>query len=417
MTKKILSALLCLIMACSPLAVIMSSADTTTDSYKKQISDLQAKEKKYQEELNKTKSDIKDKEAYSKTLVKQIEVLSSEISTYHKQITELNSSIAEKQSKINKAKKKIEKQMNALKKRIRNIYMAGDTSDLDIILGAKDFSDFLDKYELIETLSDYDQKLISTIQKQLETVSDEKAELVSQRKEQEDAESLLQKKQDKLNTLLDKNESVLSSLYDDKDDAQAKMDKLNAQESEIQSQLSAYNKKIEQAKSSSSSSSSSSSGSSSSSSGGSGSSSTVNVSSSGYTWPVPGYYYVISTFNENRGYSHKGVDITGGGIMGATVVAAASGTVIASNNSCSHNWGKSGSCGCGGGYGNYVLISHANGKTTLYGHLSSTTVSTGSSVSKGQTIGYVGSTGWSTGAHLHFEARLNGSVYNPMSEY
>ena len=81
------------------------------------------------------------------------------------------------------------------------------------------------------------------------------------------------------------------------------------------------------------------------------------------------------------------------------------------------NAGKSYSCGCGGGYGNYVMISHAEGKMTVYGHLTSLTVSTGQTVSRGQVIGYVGSTGNSTGPHLHYECRLNGVRYNPMSEY
>ena len=103
--------------------------------------------------------------------------------------------------------------------------------------------------------------------------------------------------------------------------------------------------------------------------------------------------------------------------MGATVVAADGGTVIESNNTCTHNWGKNGSCGCGGGYGNYVIIDHGNGKTTIYGHLSSASVSSGQTVSRGETIGYVGSTGWSTGAHLHFETRSGGVAYNPMSEF
>ena len=411
--KKVLSAILVAIMLCAPMSMVLTSADTTADNYKKQISELQEKEKKYQEQLDKTQSDIESKEAYSKTLVNQIGVLSKEISTYHQQISELNKSIAEKQAVINKAKKKIKKQMDALKLRIREIYMAGDTSDLDIILGAKDFSDFLDKYELVETLSDYDQKLISEIKTELDSVADEKAELVVQRKEQEDAQSVLQKKQNKLSTLLDKNKEILASLYDDKNDAESMINKFDAQEKEVQGQLSAYYKKLEAAAAAKNNSNNNTPN--------NGSTPTppgnINVSPSGFTWPTPGFYYVISPFNENRGYSHKGIDITGGGIMGATVVAASSGTVIASNNSCSHNWGKSGSCGCGGGYGNYVLISHAGGKTTLYGHLSSASVSTGASVSKGQTIGYVGSTGWSTGAHLHFETRLNGAVYNPMSEY
>ena len=150
----------------------------------------------------------------------------------------------------------------------------------------------------------------------------------------------------------------------------------------------------------------------------SGSSSVIVPSGSGFAWPTPGFTYLSSEWYEDREvYNHGGIDIAGAGIMGTPVVAAADGTVIASNSSCTHNWGKSYSCGCGGGYGNYVMISHAEGKMTVYGHLTSLTVSSGQSVSRGQVIGYVGSTGNSTGPHLHYECRLNGVRYNPMSEY
>ncbi len=401
MIKKILSAILVLIMACTPLFAVVTSADTTTDAYKKKISELQAKENEYQAALDKTASDIKNKKAYSDTLVSQIEVLSKQISTYHSQISELSTSIAEKQAVINTAKKKISKQMDYLKGRVRAIYMAGETSDLDIILGAKDFSDFIDKCDMVERLSQSDKEVISTVQTQLNKVQDEKKLLVSDRADLEDAQGELQGKQDKLTALLEKNEKILSSLYGDQSDAKSKLRNLELQEKEIQGKIDAYLASQNTSNNG----------------GGNNTPQNITVSPSGFAWPVPGYYYVISPFNENRGYSHKGIDITGGGIMGATCVAANGGTVIGSNNSCSHNWGKSGSCGCGGGYGNYVLISHPGGKTTMYGHLSSVTVSTGQSVRKGQTIGYVGSTGWSTGAHLHYETRLNGIPYNPMSEH
>ena len=401
MTKKILSAILVLIMACTPLFAVVTSADTTTDAYKKKISELQAKEKEYQAALDKTASDIKNKKAYSDTLVSQIEVLSKQISTYHSQISELSTSIAEKQAVINTAKKKISKQMDYLKGRVRAIYMAGETSDLDIILGAKDFSDFIDKCDMVERLSQSDKEVISTVQTQLNKVQDEKKLLVSDRADLEEAQGELQGKQDKLTALLEKNEKILSSLYGDQSDAKSKLRNLELQEKEIQGKIDAYLASQNTSNNG----------------GGNNTPQNITVSPSGFVWPVPGFYYVISPFNENRGYSHKGIDITGGGIMGATCVAANGGTVIGSNNSCSHNWGKSGSCGCGGGYGNYVLISHPGGKTTMYGHLSSITVSTGQTVSKGQTIGYVGSTGWSTGAHLHYETRLNGIPYNPMSEH
>lgn len=414
MSKKIISFLLVMIMACSPFVIPVISADTTENSYKQKISELQEQEKEYQKKLNKTKSDIKDKEAYSEALVSQIDVLSQEISASHREISKLNKSISKKQKAIKKAKSEIETQMDTLKGRVRTIYMAGETSDLEIILGAKDFSDFLDKCELIKTLSAYDKKLIDEIQVQLDTITVEKEALVTQKKELQESEKILESKQNKLSGLLKENEEVLASLYDDKNDAQAMLNNANAQEAEIQNQLNAYYQK--QAAAAAAARSAQNSGGSGGS-GGSGSPSSVNVSPSGFAWPVPGYYYVISPFAENRGYSHKGIDIAGGGIMGATVVAAYGGTVAASNNSCPHNWGKSGSCGCGGGYGNYVLIDHGNGKTTMYGHLSSASVSTGTKVSKGQTIGYVGSTGWSTGAHLHFETRISGSPYNPMSEY
>ena len=149
-----------------------------------------------------------------------------------------------------------------------------------------------------------------------------------------------------------------------------------------------------------------------------GSSYSPNISASGYTWPAPGYYDLSSQWNEDRGsYNHGAIDIAGSGIMGAAAVAADSGTVISSYNGCAHNWGKDGSCGCGGGYGNYVMIDHGNGKMTVYGHFTNVIVSDGQRVSKGQVIGYIGSTGNSTGPHLHFECRLNGVKYNPMLEF
>lgn len=407
--KRILSVVLTLLIIASiPFATIPTvSADETVDNYKKKISDLQEKEAEYQEKLDKTRDKIKDKKAYSETLVSQIDVLNKQISTLQSEISNLSASISEKQRLVDEAQAKIETQMTALKKRIRTIYMAGDTNDLEIILGAKDFSDFLDKSQLVETLAEYDENLINGIQEELDVISAEKAELEIERGELEDSKQTLDTKQGKLQTLLDENEELLASLYDDENDAEAMIANAQAQEDEIQSKLNAYYAS-QQAQNNNNNNNNS---------GGSSGGGYINPSSSGFAWPVPGFYYVISTFNEDRGYSHKGIDITGGGIMGATCVAAYGGTVVTANNSCSHNWGKSGSCGCGGGYGNYVLIDHGNGKTTLYAHLSSTTVYTGASVSKGQTIGYIGSTGWSTGAHLHYECRYNGAIYDPMSEY
>ena len=135
-------------------------------------------------------------------------------------------------------------------------------------------------------------------------------------------------------------------------------------------------------------------------------------SSAGFTWPCPGFYTISSGYESRWGTFHGALDIAGGN-DGAAVVASRGGTVVVAVSGCPHNYGKSSSCGCGGGYGNYVVIQHDGTYSTLYGHMASLTVSVGDTVSQGQTIGYVGSTGFSTGAHLHFEVRVNGSKVNP----
>ena len=133
-----------------------------------------------------------------------------------------------------------------------------------------------------------------------------------------------------------------------------------------------------------------------------------------FGWPCPGYYYISSGFGSRWGTTHKGIDIAQN--AGADAVASRAGKVIKINTSCTHNYGKSSNC-CGNGYGNYVLIDHEDGTySTMYAHLQSVTVSVGDYVKKGQTIGYVGTTGWSTGYHLHFEIRKDGTAVNP-SDY
>jgi murein DD-endopeptidase MepM/ murein hydrolase activator NlpD len=134
-------------------------------------------------------------------------------------------------------------------------------------------------------------------------------------------------------------------------------------------------------------------------------------SSSEFAWPCPGHYYVSSTYGYRWGTLHKGIDIAQN--KGAEVVASRSGKVIRAVSSCTHNYGKSSNC-CGNGYGNHVIIQHDDGTySTLYGHMERIVVSVGDYVNKGDTIGYVGSTGWSTGFHLHFEIRKNGTATDP----
>lgn len=431
--KRILCAMLCVCMISIPMAIPTTvSAEDSISDLEQQLQQLEQENEKYQKILDDTKSDIAEKEEYKSALVSKVQVLDEKIAVTHEKISSLNDDIKEKQDAYDKGLSEVEDQFDALANRLRILYMSGNATDLEIIFGAKDFSDLIDKMELVKSLANSDKELISEIQTKLDELSTKKKSLEADKKDLETQQASLKSDQDEFNKLISDNDEILKNLYASNSEAQNSLESAALQSDEIEAKISQYyaaqkaaaehaaqaSQSSSSSGSSSSSSSSSSSGSSSSGSSSSGSSSVIVPSGSGFAWPTPGFVSRSSEWFEDREvYNHGGIDIAGAGIMGTPVVAAADGTVVATNSSCTHNWGKSYSCGCGGGYGNYVMISHAGGKMTVYGHLTSLTVSSGQSVSRGQVIGYVGSTGNSTGPHLHYECRLNGVRYNPMSEY
>lgn len=431
--KRILCAMLCVCMISIPMAIPATvSAEDSISDLEQQLQQLEQENQKYQKILDDTKSDIAEKEEYKSALVSKVQVLDEKIAVTREKISSLNDDIKEKQDAYDKGLSEVEDQFDALANRLRILYMSGNATDLEIIFGAKDFSDLIDKMELVKSLANSDKELISEIQTKLDELSTKKESLEADKKDLETQQASLKSDQDEFNKLISDNDEILKNLYASNSEAQNSLESAALQSDEIEAKISQYyaaqkaaaeraaqaSQSSSSSGSSSSSSSSSSSGSSSSGSSSSGSSSVIVPSGSGFAWPTPGFVSLSSEWFEDREvYNHGGIDIAGAGIMGTPVVAAADGTVVATNSSCTHNWGKSYSCGCGGGYGNYVMISHAGGKMTVYGHLTSLTVSSGQSVSRGQVIGYVGSTGNSTGPHLHYECRLNGVRYNPMSEY
>lgn len=434
--KKILSAFLCVCIIAVPVtAGIVSANAESVESLQQKLEELDSKNKEYQKVLNSVQNDISEKEKYNDTLVSKIENLDEKISVTRESIDALNKKITDSQAKITQGNNEIEDQVDALCERLRAIYMAGSASDLEIILGAKDFSDLIDKMTLVKSLSKYDQELIDKVNAKLDVINKEKAELEINKAELEKNETSLKTDLDDLNRTLEENKEVLKGLYTKNDEAKNFLANSDDKKAQIESEIAKYfaEQAAAQAKQQSQSNSSQNSSNTNNNSSSSQSESEEEYnytppapspspspapSGGGYVWPTPGFYYLSSEWNEDRTtYNHGAIDIAGGGIMGATVVAAASGTVAYVNTYCPHNWGKSGSCGCGGGYGKYVWIDHGNGKETIYAHLSSVAVNQGQYVAAGQTVGFVGSTGYSTGPHLHFECRYNGVKYNPMTEY
>lgn len=406
--KRIISALMALTLVFT--AVIFTSADTISDLEDQQAA-LQAEAEEYQAIIDEKQGEIDEQQEYVDALTANIAAVNGEISIIRSKIDVYNGQIAEKAETINQLNLQAEENMNLLRQRLKSIYMAGDASTLEIVLGAKDFSDFVDKVQLVESLSDYDANLIDDIEGQLDGISDEIDSLNADKASLEGETTELQEKQDELNELLAKNEKLLANLYTEREELDALLDSNEASQSEVEQQIQAYYEELRRQEEEAKREEEESGGSS------QGDGSTPIVGSGDWIWPTPGFYDLSSEWAEDRGYSHGGIDIAGPGIMGAQIVAACSGTVIDVCNECSHNWGKYGSCGCGGGYGNYVWIDHGDGKATIYAHMTEAVAYVGQQVSTGETIGYVGSTGYSTGPHLHFEARYYGERYNPMTEY
>ena len=449
--KSILCALLCACMVSVPVAgsVMSASATENVESLKERLASLEQKEKEYQKVLETAESDIANSEEYNTALVAKITTLNEKIDVNRETIDTLNKNIAANQKLIDAANESIEEQLAALCERLRVIYMAGSASDLEIILGAKDFSDMIDKITLVKNLSKYDKELIDQVNVKLDEINAKNEEQKKNKAELESTQTALNEDLAELNTTLEQNKEKLSKLQLTAEQAKEFMKNAGDQQAQVQAEINRYfneqeeaarqaaiaKRKAQEAQQKQNSSSSSSSSSSSteqssqqeseSQSGGEAPGDPEPyvpapvVPSSGYTWPAPGVFYISSYFgdSEGRGYGHGGLDIAGD--FNSPIVAADDGVVAYTYSSCIHNWGKdmSYSCGCGGGYGNYVWIDHGNGKESIYGHLGSLVVHDGEKVTKGQLIGYMGSTGHSTGSHLHFECRYNGDRYDPLDEF
>lgn len=422
--KKFLSALLA---GAILIAGFITANATSISELEARQAELESQQAEYKAQLEKSNEAVAEQQSEVDAIVGQVESVTEEIQIGYQKIALIDKDIAAKQKDIDKANEEIEANMDVLRQRIKTIYISGDVSSLEIVLGAKDFSDFLDKLQLVQYVSNHDEQLIDGVRAKLEAVSAEKAALEADKQSKQDELDKLESKKQELNTLLEENKEVLAGLQGDAEKAQMNLDLSEEQLSGLSAEIQEYYRKQREAIAAQQAAAQQNNSSSGSESGGeSGGGSDNNYSDpgaatyinagGGWVWPTPGNYYKTSEYHEARSYEyHDAIDI--GASTGDPIYAANSGTVVSSYGSCTHSNYGSNWCSCGGGYGNYVWILHDNGYETIYGHMISTAVSTGDYVQAGQLIGYVGSTGWSTGPHLHFELRINGVKCNPESLY
>lgn len=363
--------------------------------------DLTNQQNAIQQQMDSQNSKKADAEAVIGTVSEQLKAIEnqlnqakSELDGIQKQRVATENEITVTQKKIDEAQKRLKGRESIFYKRVRDIYINGRLSYLDVVIGSKDFSDFANRLEILKRIIDSDVTLISQIKQERadieahkKTLEDDRAKIVELEKAAQAKQVEIQKKKEERNV-------VLQKAQNDKATAMAALQELQAASNNIAAML--KQRAAERAAAAAAAAAAQLSG-------GSAPANTGYTQGSGqFSWPVNGeitspYGYRIHPIFGTEIY-HSGIDI--GVDEGTPVHAADSGTVVLAD------WIS--------GYGNAVIIDHGNGTSTLYGHNSELAVSEGQSVSKGQVVAYAGSTGNSTGPHVHFEVRVNGDPVDPM---
>ncbi|MCP1528480.1 MULTISPECIES: murein hydrolase activator EnvC family protein [Bacillus] len=368
--------------------------------------DLDQKRQQIEEKTSKTESTLKKKkselaklEKKESKLKKEIEKIDHKVSAATEKVAEKEKEVKQTKQEIKKLKKdiqvindRIEKRKAIFKDRIRSMQKSGGTINyLDVLLGARSFSDFVGRVGAVTTIVEADKDMITEHENDLKLVEQKEAELNNQLSGLETTLKELEELKKDLSKQQKEKEKILGNVTDKKNHAHDELGKLENEQEILANQKAAVKseearrqkeeaKKAEQAAAEKSAPTPQS--------GGSDQVSDTPASSSGFIKPAAGRF--SSGFGGRSGGNHFGLDIAAKGTV--SVVAAASGTVTNSSYSSS--------------YGNVIFITHnINGQTyqTVYAHLSTRSVSTGQRVEQGQFLGYMGNTGQSHGQHLHFE--------------
>lgn len=346
----------------------------------KKLNDLKAAKAKIEQNINSAKTEKEKAQAAKNYIDQQIYSTKEEIQLLQDRIALLEENIADKQTDIETKQADIDQKYALFKKRLRAMDMNSDASLLGLILGAGSFVDFLTKTDTVVRVADHDRKLMEDLTQERISLEEDKATLQDTKEQVEaDREETESKKQE-----LGVQQQAASLKVQDMEEMEKKfkadLEKNKAMSAAMQTELANIYQQIEWSK---------------------------NPYVGGeMLWPVPGYYTISSPYGWRFSGTdfHTGMDITGSGVYGKSIVAANDGTVK------KVNWNYV----PGVNYGIYLIIDHGGKYSTLYAHCSNIVVSEGDVVKRGQKIAEVGSTGWSTGPHLHFEVRIDGKHQNPL---
>ena len=382
MSKKMVKIIAIVISAVFIIGLLFSAiygiayADTLQDQLKK----ADQKKQQAQTKMNNAKKEREKSLSSQEALEKELIAVQNKVNDINAKIGETDKKLAAEEQKLNEATERADRQYENFKERFRTVCEEGPVTYLELLFSAKDFCDFVDKVEIAKEISENDKKVFDEMEQVKNEIEESRNEILALRQSQVESKNSLSAEQANLKAKKEEQQRYIKSLESDVKAYQKIIDDEERAMAELKRKLSP----------------------------------SLSTSSSGksyvggeFMWPSS-CTLITSQFSPSRKNPvsgvyrrHTGVDI--GASYGSAILASNGGTVTLA--------------GWNSGYGNCVVIDHGGGKATLYGHMSSIGVSKGQTVSKGQQIGRVGSTGNSTGPHLHFEILINGSAVNPMGYF
>ncbi len=404
MKKKIIALAMCVMLASNVV-------------YADKLSDLNNQKKTKQSDLSESKANLnqlKDKKSAELEKLKEVNLkltkTEAELAVQQQELDKIKKSIESTKKEIEKYKSNIDKNTKEFQKRLKGMYISNDGAKVDVVFGSNNLNDLLNNVSMVNYIAKYDKNILNDLKHEKIALDFKQDELKSKMKTMEIVKKNLDQKIASLNNIIEEQQKLIDSISKDVNLTESEIASIQKELEKIDGKIDEEKKAILQAKllaaqraaaekrrrqqaNNSGAINTDIKG------------SIVSNNGAYLQWPVPSSHRMTSfygwrtdPFGNGSGF-HTGLDIADG--MGTHIVSAEDGVVV--------------HAGWQGGYGNLVKIQHDNGAMTYYGHLSGFNCHVGQRVKRGQFIAYMGSTGYSTGPHLHFEVRFNGQHTDPLN--